>query len=50
MEFDIVDLPVRKQRELEAYVKKCIYGPALDHRKKKAAPRLNPKNINKLNN
>jgi hypothetical protein len=32
--FDLKEIPVRKQRELEAYVKKCVVGAATDRRKK----------------
>ena len=39
--FDLKDIPVRKQRELEAYVKKCLCGAATDRRKKVIAMRLN---------
>ena len=39
--FDLKEIPVRKERELEAYVKKCLCGAATDRRKKVIAMRLN---------
>jgi hypothetical protein len=39
---------VRKQRELEAYIKKCLLGAATDRRKKVIAQRLNKKQLDHI--